>query len=308
MTVKYRLYREKNDYNKIRGFLEESISISGPDFYFGLGDFDFCVALNSSPDYLDNIDEILKDVHLWLDENDKMLGGIWPSENIVNMFIHPDEKGLFDEMVSAGESFVRQSLGEKTKTDEIEWWIFDGDEELENVLMQRGYHKTDLYRPHRVFDCSAQISQLQLPEGYVIRSFSEVQDKSIYPELYKKYFGITLKESALSSFTHTPTYREELDLVITAPDETIAAFCTIRYDEKNRLGTFEPVACHPDHKCKGLSKAIMLEGLKRARDLGANMVTIQTSDPKRNLAANRLYDSVGFRKVKDLYFWRKKIY
>jgi predicted N-acetyltransferase YhbS len=135
----------------------------------------------------------------------------------------------------------------------------------------------------------------------------DVGAQSIYAELYKNYFRINLKENTLKNFTQTPTYRNGLDLVITAPDGTIACFCTIRYDEKNKIGTFEPVACHPDHKRKGLCKAIMLEGLKRARDLGANIVTVQTSDPRRNLPANKLYESVGFRKAGDLYFWRKKV-
>lgn len=306
MTVRHRLYKDNADYIKIRDFLQESVSASGPSFYFGLGDFDFCVALESSPNYLDNVDEIFKDACLWFDD-DKLIGGIWPSGNIVDIFIHPHKKGLFNEMISVGEKFVNSSISEETKGSEIEWWIFEGDMELENVLKYRGYYKTDLYRTHRVFDYSLPIELQQLPKGYTIRNFLDCDDISIFAELYKNYFKINLKENTLRNFTQTPTYRRELDLVVTAPDGTIACVCTIRYDEKNKIGTFEPVACHPDHKRKGLGKAIMLEGLKRVRNLGANIVTVQTSDPKRNLPANKLYESVGFRKIGDLYFWRKKV-
>jgi len=43
MGIYYRLYKEKEDYIKLRKFLEDSIEVSGPRFYFGLGDLDFCV-------------------------------------------------------------------------------------------------------------------------------------------------------------------------------------------------------------------------------------------------------------------------
>lgn len=306
MTAKYRLYKDYSDYIKIREFLQESISVSGPTFYYGLGDFDFCVALNSYPNYLDNTNEIFKDVHLWF-EDEKLVGGIWPSENRVDMFINQHNKNLFNDMVSVGEEFVKSSIAKETKDVEIEWWIFDGDLELENVLRGMGYYKTDFYRTHRIFDFSTQITPGELPDGYIIRNFSEAHDKAVLTELYKKYFYINLKENGLKNLTKTPTYREELDLVVEGPDGTAACFCTIRYDDKNKIGTFEPVACHPDHKRRGLSKAIMLEGLKRAKDLGADIVTVQTSDPNRNFPANELYESVGFRKIGDLYFWRKKI-
>ena len=52
----HRLYKEKEDYIKLREFLEDSISVSGPSFYFGLGDLDFCVMQCSSLDYLESID------------------------------------------------------------------------------------------------------------------------------------------------------------------------------------------------------------------------------------------------------------
>ena len=42
----------------------------------------------------------------------------------------------------------------------------------------------------------------------------------------------------------------------------------VTYDEANRRGIFEPVVTHPDHRRRGLARALMLEGMRRARALG----------------------------------------
>ena len=306
MGTYYRLYKGKEDYIKICSFLEESVSVSGPKFYSGLGDLDFCVVQCSSPNYLENIDEIFKDTYLWFDDNDQMIGGIWPDGHMIDFFIHPNKKSIFGEMVEVGEDYVKASISEKNQYEEIEWWVFEGDTELENVLISEGYYKTQFYRPHRIFDYSSEIEEPVLPRGYTIKKLMEVDDKRVILECCKNYFGIDMKEYMLENFKQTSTYREDLDLVVVAPENTLAAFCTVRYDEKNKMGTFEPVACHPEHKQKGITKALMCEGLKRVKALGAEVVTVQTSWPGRNLPANKLYESVGFKLIGNLYFWRKK--
>lgn len=50
-----------------------------------------------------------------------------------------------------------------------------------------------------------------------------------------------------------------------------AAFCTLWYDEATRTAAFEPVGTHPEHQRTGLGKALMAEGLRRVRDLGATV-------------------------------------
>ena len=307
MGTYYRLYKGKEDYIKLRSFIQDSTSVSGPKFYCGLGDFDFCVMQCSSPNYLENIDEIFKETYLWFDDNNEIIGGIWPDENMCENFIHPNKKDIYSEMVQVGEDHVKASISEKNKYEEIEWWVFEGDTELENVLTSKGYYKTEFYRPHRIFDYSIQVDESKLPDGYAIKNLLEIDDKSVILECCKNYFGIDMKEYMLENYIQTPTYRKELDLVVVAPDGTVAAYCAVRYDEKNKIGTFEPVLCNPDYKRKGLTKALMCEGLRRVRSLGAEEVTVQTSSPNRNLPANKLYESVGFKLVGNLYFWKRKI-
>ena len=92
-----------------------------------------------------------------------------------------------------------------------------------------------------------------------------------------------------------PGFRAEHDLVAVAPDGTIAAFAIIWNDGVTGVGVFEPVGCHPDHRQKGLTKAVMYEGMRRLQALGAERAFVNSWHA--SLPANRLYESAGFQVV-----------
>jgi GNAT superfamily N-acetyltransferase len=87
-----------------------------------------------------------------------------------------------------------------------------------------------------------------------------------------------------------PLYRRDLDLVAAAPGGELVAFCTLWFDDVTHTAAFEPVGTHPAYQCKGLGRAIMAEGLRRVRELGATLCTVGSYSE----AAGKLYASVGF--------------
>jgi ribosomal protein S18 acetylase RimI-like enzyme len=62
----------------------------------------------------------------------------------------------------------------------------------------------------------------------------------------------------------------------------------------NKVGLFEPVGTHPDFQRKGLGKALLTEALRRMKAEG--METAIVSTYVDSPAANRIYESVGFKK------------
>jgi len=100
-----------------------------------------------------------------------------------------------------------------------------------------------------------------------------------------------------------PTYRADLDLVVVAPDSSFAAFCLIWLDTANALGIFEPVGCHPDHQRRGLTRAVVEEGLRRLHGLEARTASVNSH--RGDEAAARLYASTGFREIDCMEAWQK---
>lgn len=84
-----------------------------------------------------------------------------------------------------------------------------------------------------------------------------------------------------------------------------ASACTIWFDEGNGVGLFEPVATHPDFQGKGLSKAVMAEGMRRMKAAGMKRAIVGF-DPN-NAAALALYTSMGFSDSSYFMIYRKTL-
>jgi GNAT superfamily N-acetyltransferase len=95
------------------------------------------------------------------------------------------------------------------------------------------------------------------------------------------------------AFTRSPAYPEGWDLVAWA-EPGVAAACTIAWpDPVSLVGSFEPVAAHPDLQRQGFASAVVRDGLRRLRDAGMERANVCTVID--NHGAIALYRSLGFR-------------
>ncbi len=92
-------------------------------------------------------------------------------------------------------------------------------------------------------------------------------------------------------------YRDDLDCVLVAPDGTLAAYTLCWYDDEQRVGEFEPVGTHPDHRRRGLGRAVNLFALRLLREAGATTAIVACNDDEKNPGPKALYRSVGFREL-----------
>ncbi len=83
-------------------------------------------------------------------------------------------------------------------------------------------------------------------------------------------------------------YRRDLDIVAVSPAGEIVGFLTLWYDDVTRTGYFEPIGVNPDHHRQGLASAMMCEGMRRIKRLGATHVTVGAA----NDAAKATYAGV----------------
>jgi predicted N-acetyltransferase YhbS len=93
-----------------------------------------------------------------------------------------------------------------------------------------------------------------------------------------------------SNIQRAPLYRRDLDVVAVAPGGEFASFCTVWFDDVTRTGAFEPVGTAPAHQQRGVGKAVMCEGLRRLKRMGATMAYVGSFSAH----AHALYASVGF--------------
>jgi mycothiol synthase len=175
-------------------------------------------------------------------------------------------------------------------------WAHEGDALRRDLLARRGYvrHGSPEHQRRRVMD--QPIPDFWPPDGYTIRALGDegelparswVSWRAFHPdEPDDKYEGWEWYRNV----RRAPLYRRDLDLVAVASDGELAGFCTVWFDEVTWTAAFEPVGTHPAHQRKGLGKALLAEGLRRAQRLGATLTTVGSYSH----AAGALYASVGF--------------
>lgn len=92
-----------------------------------------------------------------------------------------------------------------------------------------------------------------------------------------------------------PHYRADLDLVVETADGELAAYCIVWWDPVTKTGEFEPVGTADRFRRKGYGKAVLYEGMRRLRELGADDVVVINSMQGTYEPSRWLYGSAGFR-------------
>jgi mycothiol synthase len=301
MKPTYRHYRNEYDYHKIREFLTQTLLLNQrKQINWHLYRWDYWrwhVNANIHHFKLEDV------VHLWETE-DGALAAMLNPENPGEVFlqVHPRHRtpGLVCEMLDVAE--------EKLSVDRtLNIWTHELDEILRQALIQRGYAKQEITECQRWQTLEHAIPIPSLPEGYkidVVHADVDLSARSwaswraFHPndpdENYKGwewYFNVQ----------RAPLYRRDLDLVVISPSGEISSFTTIWWDEATKTGAFEPVGTIPEHQRKGLAKALMAEGLKRLKQLGAVMAYVSSYDKSASLT----YESVGFVNYDRSELWQK---
>ena len=220
--------------------------------------------------------------------------------------IHPDfaGEGLFPEMLD--EAWNRLSVVREDGVRELIAWVNEGDAPAKEVLAGCGYLRSRFKAEYmRRCDLTLPIPEAQPAEGYSVRALGDVDEhparswvswKAFHPdEPDEKYQGWHW----YANVQRAPLYRRDLDIVAVSAQGEIAAFCTAWFDDVTRTVIFEPVGTHPDHQRRGLGKAVMAEGLRRAQLLGATLAKVSSYSE----GAHALYASMGFTEFDLLEPW-----
>lgn len=135
-----------------------------------------------------------------------------------------------------------------------------------------------------------------LLDGFTLRPLAGEQEVVAYTEVHRAAFeSISMTPEWRARTLHMPTYRPELDLVISAPDGSLVGFCVGWFDPSRKIAQIEPIGVHSRFHKLGLGRILLLEILRRFKEHGANSAIVET-DVDRT-PARRAYESVGFQLV-----------
>ncbi len=138
------------------------------------------------------------------------------------------------------------------------------------------------------------------PEGFTLRQAAGEQELEAIVALHQAAFGtqnMTIENRR--AIMRNPAYIPELDLLLEAPDGTLAAFCYCTIPkEANELsgrneGEIAITGTSPAYQKRGLGRAMLLAGLQRLKDFGVETATLGTSS--ENEGAHSVYFAAGFR-------------
>jgi len=143
------------------------------------------------------------------------------------------------------------------------------------------------------------IPESPVPASYQVRAVAEAGETSnragAEREVWLPWPVGNISGDDYARLMRLPGYHRELDVVAVAPDGVIAAYVNCWIDPVNRIGDFGPVGARPAYRRQGLTRAVLLEGLRRLKARGMDRVCVSTG--VSNTPARRLYESVGFKIV-----------
>lgn len=246
-------------------------------------------------------------IHLWETETGRLVGVAHPESSGDACFeLHPDYRCIENDMIAWAEDHLSAPTNENPAC-QLLIAALDYDSPRRRLLEQRGYERLPYtFMERRLRFGSKPLHQPILETGYFLRS-ARPKDEDDYQrtaDILNAAFNRTMHtaQECRNFATQSPSYHDDLELVAEAQDESFAALVGVTYDEVNRRGIFEPVCTHPDHRRKGLARALMFEGMCRLKALGATDLYVNTGD---DVAANALYEDVGFTEAYEGHIWRK---
>jgi mycothiol synthase len=296
-----RAFRGDDDYWRVREFLAEIFGLVPPGVAWDVRRWD---GANCHTTRRGLPADQAERTRIWQDEGGRIVAvALHEGGRQLHPHVHPGHRQLTDTVVAWSEANAA-SAGD----DRVFLHVWDADLVLRRVAEARGYTQTDQWeitRRTRLGDWP--IPEPAVPDGYTMRPTvpGDADDEAI-AVLLNAAFGRTFHhaEEHRAFAVNAPSFRRELDLVAAAPDGSLAAYAAVCWDDANRHAEFEPVCTHPSHRQRGVAKALMLEGMRRARDLEAATIGVATGDLD---PANALYASLPFAEVYRGRFWRKDL-
>jgi GNAT superfamily N-acetyltransferase len=245
----------------------------------------------------------LADFHLWTTPDGELVGAVHPGDDghgDVVLAVHPGFREIETAMLAWAEDHWRVNRAAAR----IQLEVVDWDTPRLELLRERGWRSDGPCWLHRTRALGDLRPVPVLPDGYHIRQLNEAdpRDQRLHLAMINAVFGRAITLDTMPFIARRPTPHEYW--AVECPDGELAAWCGIWFDLRNSVAEFEPVGTHPEHRRKGLARAIMQHGLRRMEARGMRTAFVA---PWHDADANALYEAVGLEIAARLDTWVKQL-
>jgi mycothiol synthase len=241
------------------------------------------------------------DKYYWLyEEENKLLAfaELLPVKSAgYTLIIHSKRRGgdFEQSLLQHHEAMMWQRMQEEgSRETAMTVSVAECDQERINCLASLDYQVTKRESEMRRRSLAEPIPNIVLPEGFTIRSVAGEHEAALLAEVHSSSFDSSWTAEKYLEVMRSPSFKIENELIVVAPDGRFAAFLVYWLDPVSKSGLFEPVGCHKEFRRRGLTKALMIEGMKRM--VRAGIETALVGNKVGNEAASNLYTSLGLKK------------
>jgi mycothiol synthase len=247
---------------------------------------------------------VRKNIRLWFDDS---LPIAWAYvDNFNNLLWEVDHQyagQLGTEVVGWGEDCIRRKSSNK-RSSALDANCREDYTERIAFLKQHGFSQLEDTTVTMKRPLSSTIPDPELPPGFVIRRIAGTQEAEAVAAMHRAALGTEYMttENRLVLMS-TSGYDPSLDLVVVAPDGSIAANCICSVNLQDKIGFTDPISTHPQFQQMGLARALLLTGLGLLKERGMTYARLGTGG--NNIRMQKAAESVGF-KVESRTIWFSK--
>jgi GNAT superfamily N-acetyltransferase len=301
-TVRFRPFSNEEDYSALRDLIIKKFADPRRRFYPSLGDLDYNRSFNGHFEDIATICEL---------EDGTIIGAIWPGHyQILYCVTGPDYVGFEHEIFAwAEQQYCAPTLLEDRTGNEVYVWAYDEDATRVETLEARGYIKHTWYMYSGFIELDDFIPSPQFPQSFMVRPINS-GDLEQKINIMSGSAGLTAPTiEVYQRLMSSPTYKQELDLVIVDEEDQVVGFANVWHDTANNIAIIEPFGTAPSQRRKGMATNLLYECMNRLRKMGITKLYINhgglwTLDPEPD-DAMRVYNKAGFQLLGNMFVWYK---
>ncbi len=256
--------------------------------------------------------DLLRHIRLWFDGEQLVGYAMLGEDPSFDWQVFPAYEwcGIEEQAMAWGENLV----SELYKEDSQKWGgpIVSGARQDNNLrcafLEHFGFHPGgEFSEVNMLRSFNKPIPNYVIPAGFMVRSVSDediANRADVQHEVWQPWSVGNVSEKDYALLMQLPGYQLDLDIIAVAPDGEIASYVNCWIDPVNKIGDFGPVGARSAYRRMGLTRAVLIEGLRRMQAYGMNRVCVSTG--VSNTPAKNLYESIGFKTVNQYIEFVKK--